>query len=575
MQKTIISIGHTQARLAVLAAIVAACNGDSTRPLAPSSNNTPTALQSTGAVSNARDRLIHWETLSDDSLWAAIARSDSIADVGLKFPTQRYGMDARGRVLLSVKERGVAAQAVREVADVQLLSEDALLPIARVRVRSVEALRSLRTHSYVSYVEPGAFVSDGARGIWSSGSSGCSVGAYAGPAGSTTIAPGDVVPWNYNYMGIPLAWNRVGGGPGVTIGIVDTGVDYWQPELNALFAAGMSTGRSFTKDATSASSGPAPWHDDCGHGTRMASVIGAPRNGQSIVGVAWQANLYSVRVDNDVLLTNVSATRLGIRSAATNAKIIAMAFGTVAYYSSIADEILYWYGYDKLFFAAAGTSFCRNPLQGVVTFPGNLSTVTTVTGLDPNGLIACNSHFGPEVDFAAYVDQPATGLASLGSQLAGFGGSSDATGVLAGIAALSLSGRPSATRADILGDLQVAAAPTGYRSPTIGWGAPNAVCAVRAMCTAYVNGPSLIQTIGTRSYTWTFGQSNSPGPFRYQWSTGETTPSMSRSISVWKGMTEYDITLSVTVTDLSSGATTSPITKVVTVRDPQGCPTCT
>ena len=59
--------------------------------------------------------------------------------------------------------------------------------------------------------------------------------------------------------------------------------------LNANFATGMSSGRTIVKDATSYAVQPVIWHDTCGHGTRLASVIAGPRNGQSILGVAWGA----------------------------------------------------------------------------------------------------------------------------------------------------------------------------------------------------------------------------------------------------------------------------------------------
>lgn len=407
-----------------------------------------------------------------------------------------------------------------------------------------------------------------------SSGSGCSVGPYGGPGGSTTIYPGDVLPWNYSYMNIPAAWMRAPGGFGATVGIVDTGVDYYQPELTTGFASGMSLGRTHTEDATSYAVQPVIWHDTCGHGTRIASVIAAPRNGQSILGVAWGANLYSVRVDDDVILTNVAATRQGIRAAAMHAKIIALAFGTIAFYQSISDELSYWYALDKLFIAAAGTSACFGPQRSIVTFPGSEPTVTTVTGLDQSGAISCDSHYGPAVDYSAFVDQPATGLSSLGSLPAGFGGSSDAVGVISGIAALDLSLHPSYTRDQLLMDLSYAASPTGLRSNQTGWGTPNALCVVGAMCGAWMQGPDLLQTYGTKTFTWTAWQAAAPpGNVSYAWSSGETTPTISRRVTVTPGMQEYTFTLGVTVRDNTDGSVRT-VTKNVLVRDPYNCPTC-
>ncbi|MFN8571239.1 MAG: S8/S53 family peptidase [Gemmatimonadaceae bacterium] len=562
-------LGHLRLLMGASSLVLIACTDE---PVAPARTNAPPAASIVSSNSQ-RDGLVHWNDVSDGALWKELAKSGRYAQVGLKRRDQRHGM-ANGRVLLSRDEWAQARAAVGQVGDVSLASADTLLPHLRVRVGSVEALHALRTHPNVSFVEPGSFVDRSRETLWMTLESGCSVGGYAGPTGNTIISPGDVVPWNYNRMNIPAAWARAPGGSGVTVGIVDTGLDFYQPELNQDFATGMSTGRTFTKDAASYAKGPYIWQDDCGHGTRMASVIGSPRNGKAILGVAWAANLYTVRVDDDVYLSNVSATRDGIRWAAQHAKIVAMAFGTIGFYQTISDELSYWYANDKLLLAAAGTSACWDPLRNVVTFPGTEPTVTTVTALDQTGAIACNAHYGLAVDFAAYADQPVSGLGRLGNQLAGFAGSSDAVGVLAGLAALALSIHPTYTRDQLLTSLSYAASPTGYRSPFTGWGSPNALCVVDAVCATGISGTDLVQTYGTRTYSWTAWQAAAPpGNISYKWSTGEVTPTISRPLTVTPGMQEYTLTLSVTVRDNSDGSSRT-ISKNVLVRDPYNCPTC-
>ena len=304
----------------------------------------------------------------------------------------------------------------------------------------------------------------------------------------------------------------------------------------------------------------------------MAGVIAAPRNGNLTVGVAWGASLYSVRVDNDVALTNVDATRLGIRRASdVGARIISMAFGTTVTYSSIADEIAWhYYNRDRLFFAAAGTSLCNDSFHDV-TFPGSLSTVTTVTALDQSGGIACNAHYGSAVDFAAYADQPTTGWGSSFTP-AGIAGSSNATAILSGIAALIVADRQTSTRNDILVALTTAASLTGFRRNDIGWGVPDAYCAVRGMCLVFVDGVALIETSG--SYTFAAQQSNSSGPFSYLWSSGETTQTVQGSITVSSSTQAYVFELVVTITDLSDGSQKTA-SKYVNVRQPNpDCPSC-
>ena len=87
----------------------------------------------------------------------------------------------------------------------------------------------------------------------------------------------------------------------------------------------------------------------------------------------------------------------------------------------------------------------------------------------------------------------------------------------------------------------------------------------------WIDGPNLIQQSGT--YTWKAQQRSSPGPIAYQWSTGQTSQTISRNIVVYPGMPEYAFTVSVTVRDTRNGKTRT-ISKLVVVRDPYQCPTC-
>jgi subtilisin family serine protease len=433
-------------------------------------------------------------------------------------------------------------------------------------------LARLRRHPNVEYVEPGTFANlTGGKDLrWGDLEMGCGVAPYNGP-GSTIVAPGDLLPWNYRSMQIDSAW-AYSSGRGVTIGIVDTGIDEAVPELNSQFSSGMSVGRILQKDATKpGSSHTNPWDDNCGHGTRMASVIAGPRNGVGTLGVAWGANLYAVRVDDDVVLSEVEATRLGIRRAAERARIVTMAFGTLAYYTSIQQELEYWFfNSDRLIFAAAGTYPCWDPWKPI-TFPGTLSTVQTVAAFDESGSLACNTARGYQVDFAARTNQPAQGLGVLGPILAGMAGSSGATAVMAGLSALYLSIHPTASRDAVLSSLIASASPAGGRSPLWGFGVPNAMCLVGQMCTAWIEGTNLIQSSGM--YTWAVRQMRSPGPFQYSWSDGSASSTMSRYVSVTPGMLETSFLVSVTITDSRNGRRFT-VSLPVVVRDPGGCPTC-
>jgi subtilisin len=69
---------------------------------------------------------------------------------------------------------------------------------------------------------------------------------------------------------------------GVTVAVIDTGIDLGHPDLNAV------DGRNCV--------GSGPAQDDEGHGTHVAGSIGARNNGAGVVGVAPGTKLYAVKV---------------------------------------------------------------------------------------------------------------------------------------------------------------------------------------------------------------------------------------------------------------------------------------
>ena len=78
-------------------------------------------------------------------------------------------------------------------------------------------------------------------------------------------------------------------GSGIKVGVVDTGIDFEHQELNGKTALG--------KDFASSASGFDD--DEDGHGTHVASIIAGDRDGTGMRGMAYDAILYSYKVDND------------------------------------------------------------------------------------------------------------------------------------------------------------------------------------------------------------------------------------------------------------------------------------
>lgn len=124
------------------------------------------------------------------------------------------------------------------------------------------------------------------------------IGVAAAPAFADTVRDQE---WWLTSLHVTQAWLS-SRGTGITVAVLDTGVDPTQPDL----AGSVTTGPDFTGSGRTAG-GPF-WGV---HGTAMASIIAGhghgPHHADGIVGVAPQAKILSVRVtleDKDPLLAS-------------------------------------------------------------------------------------------------------------------------------------------------------------------------------------------------------------------------------------------------------------------------------
>ena len=99
----------------------------------------------------------------------------------------------------------------------------------------------------------------------------------------------------YNYQSMlssinPLSLNDYGyDGKGINVAVVDTGIDASHPEFDGKTIQGYD----FASSATGYVS------DESGHGTHVASIIAGERDAVGMRGVAYGANLFSYKTDND------------------------------------------------------------------------------------------------------------------------------------------------------------------------------------------------------------------------------------------------------------------------------------
>lgn len=443
----------------------------------------------------------HWEWTDMRTLWSAAILTDQIV-LGYK-PANIENIDpiihqlnlqskewkSVHDALLDLVLKGLNKNGQTVTLNDIIVEDDQVLPILVLRVTDKDVLTQLFNLKNVRYIEPYGYWPAAWNDRSSSGCSGSTTTVNA--ADFTTITPGCKLPWDFNNVNIPTAWNTAQG-EGIRIGVIDAGISSSQTLLGSMFNDGMSNvGRSITTDYTYGTSA----YTSCTHGTSMAGLAAGPRNAQNATtGVAYKANLHFIRGCDDVVL-DASAELSGVKNALirmgdlNDIKIISMSIGTPFSSGTLKDGVTYAYNKGKLIFAAAGTSFSWTSWWGVI-YPAALSQCQAVTGVKESGSTCSDCHDGSQVDFTIPMQRNASSnRTSLSLAPSGFnsnyiGGSSCATAITAGIAGVIWSVKPTLTRAQIITAMQQTA--QYYPSPNSsrGYGNINAGAAV-ALASTY------------------------------------------------------------------------------------------
>jgi hypothetical protein len=263
--------------------------------------------------------------------------------------------------------------------------------------------------------------------------------------GKRRVALDQTVP----QIGAPTAWQTGLTGDGVTVGVVDTGVDQTHPDL----AGREIAERNF--------SGSADNLDHAGHGTHVASTIAS--NDVRYRGVAPGARLLDVKVFDDDGWAQDSAIIAGMRWAADQgAKIVNLSLGSTdrpgADPVEAAVEELSARG--VLVVVAAGNDYRPES----VSSPGSADAALTVGAVDKSDAMADFSSRGPRLgDGAVKPDLVAPGVNVTAAQAGGghvaMDGTSMATPHVSGAAALLAQQHPDWTGQQLKAALIAAAAP--------------------------------------------------------------------------------------------------------------------
>jgi len=252
--------------------------------------------------------------------------------------------------------------------------------------------------------------------------------------------------WYLDGMQAKSMW-KVSSGKGMTVAVVDSGVNASTPELRGK----VLPGRNFVEPGKDARTDPD------GHGTAMATLIaGNGADGQGVMGLAPDARILPLTVSGtskEAARSSAPALTKAIRYAAdSDAKIINMSLAFQDYLlkkgelEKLQKAVDYAIERGKLLLAGSGND---GTTSNDLTYPAASDGVAGVGAVDKNLAHVKFSNFGSQVALAAPgQDIPINCIGKSGYCRSG--GTSQATGITSGAAALIWAKHPKWTGNQVL-----------------------------------------------------------------------------------------------------------------------------
>ncbi|MGP4109446.1 S8 family serine peptidase [Streptomyces sp. 4N509B] len=255
------------------------------------------------------------------------------------------------------------------------------------------------------------------------------------------------------------AWDMATGG-GVTVAVVDSGVDADHPELADAVVdgsefVGVQAPREFDESRTR------PTTDCAGHGTAVAGVIAADRRDDRVVGVAPDATVYPVRVVGNIGHASNELLAAAIDDAVdSGAGVINLSFGRSVDDELIREAVERALSRDVVVVAAAGNDGIPADSDTRV-YPAAYDGVLAVGAVGADHAPLDGSNAGPWVDLVGFGDADLTVVAPDDSGYRQEGGTSIAAAQVSGAAALVRSRFPELPAAEVARRLTDSATPLG------------------------------------------------------------------------------------------------------------------
>lgn len=268
--------------------------------------------------------------------------------------------------------------------------------------------------------------------------------------------------WHLNKMLVSSAWD-ISLGNGITVAILDTGVDATHPDLAGQLVPGWNM---FDNNADTT--------DVYGHGTMVAGVVGAASdNTIGVSSLAWQAKIMPVRISGTDGMASISTIADGLVWAADHGARVANISYAVSGYATVQNAAQYMKNKGGVTVVSAGNS-------GALDSSPADDTMISVSATDSNDVKTSWSTYGPFVDVSA----PGAGIwtTTRGGGYSAVSGTSFSSPATAGTVTLMLAANPKLNPVDVENLLKTTVVDLGTAGwdQNYGFGRVNTFAAVQA-----------------------------------------------------------------------------------------------
>jgi subtilisin family serine protease len=277
--------------------------------------------------------------------------------------------------------------------------------------------------------------------------------------------------WHLSRIDAGHAWDFTAGLSNTTVAVLDSGINAAHPDL----AGRILPGYDFVN-------GDADTSDDFGHGTAVAgTLVASGNNGVGVAGVAFGCRVLPVKVVDSSGFASYSCIAQGIHYAVDQGvRVINLSLAGDAASATLQQAIDYAWSNNVVVVAAAG-----NNANSMPQYPAACDHVIAVSASTASDSLASFSSYGNGITLCAPGENIWTTQRDPNNPYGSWRGTSFASPIVAGVAALIASENPTLPNSEIVSILEQTADDLGLPGydTSFGFGRVNAFRAVYAAST--------------------------------------------------------------------------------------------